>query len=68
MLQQDHSQHLDKDKTMAQQSGVIVPSEPNAKQKAMCDRLSKIDGSRFDEQFARAMVNDHKEDIGEYRK
>jgi putative membrane protein len=68
MLQQDHSQHLDKAKTMAQQSGLAVPSEPNAKQKAMYDRLSRLSGAQFDEQFARAMVKDHKEDIGEYQK
>ena len=67
MLQRDHSQHLDKAKAMAQQSGMPAPSEPNAKQKAMYDRLSKLNGAQFDEQFARAMMKDHKEDINAYR-
>ncbi len=68
MLEQDHSQHLDKAKGMAQQFGASAPSEPNAKQKAMYARLSKLSGNRFDSQFAEAMVNDHKEDISKYRK
>jgi putative membrane protein len=67
MLQQDHSQHLDKAKALAQQSGMVAPSEPDAKQKAMYDRLSKLDGAKFDRQFARAMVSDHNEDIAKYK-
>lgn len=68
MLQQDHSQHLDKAKALAQQSGLVPPSEPDAKQKAMYDRLSKLSDTQFDRQFARAMVSDHKEDIAKYKK
>jgi putative membrane protein len=68
MLQQDHSQHLDKAKALAQQSGMVAPSEPDAKQKSMYDRLSKLDGAKFDREFARAMVSDHKEDIAKYKK
>lgn len=68
MLQQDHSQHLDKAKTLAQQSGMVPPSEPDAMQKAMYDRLSKLSGSQFDRQFAQAMVSDHKEDLTKYKK
>lgn len=68
MLQQDHSQHLDKAKALAQQSGMVPPTQPDAKQKATYDRLSKLSGAQFDRQFARAMVSDHKEDISKYRK
>ncbi len=68
MLRQDHGQHLDKAKGLAQQSGVVPPSEPDAKQKAMYDKLSKLNGAQFDRQFASAMVCDHKEDISNYRK
>ncbi len=68
MLEQDHSQHLQKAKDMAQQTGVTAPSEPNAKQRKMHDRLSKLSGRRFDRQFAQTMVRDHKSDIEKYQK
>jgi putative membrane protein len=68
MLEQDHSQHLQKAKQTAEQMGVTPPSEPNAKQKKMYDHLSSLSGPQFDRQFAQEMVTDHKEDIGKYQK
>jgi putative membrane protein len=68
MLEQDHSQHLQKAKQQAQQIGATPPSEPNAKQKKMYDHLSSLSGRQFDRQFAQDMVNDHKQDIGKYQK
>ena len=68
MLEQDHGQHLQQAQQQAQQMGVTPPSGPNAKQKAMHARLSKEHGARFDKQFAKAMVKDHKQDIAEYKK
>lgn len=68
MLEQDHGQHLQQAKTTAQQLGLTAPNEPNAKQKEMYDRLSKLSGAQFDKRFAQNMVNDHKEDIATYQK
>ena len=34
----------------------------------MYDRLSKLSGGQFDEQFVKAMVTDHKKDIAKYEK
>ena len=68
MLEQDHSQHLQKAKQQAQQIGATPPSEPNAKQKKMYDHLSSLSGRQFDRQFAEDMANDHKQDIGKYQK
>jgi putative membrane protein len=68
MLQQDHGQHLQQAQQQAQQMGVTPPSEPNAKQKAAYDRLSKMSGAQFDKAFAKDMVKDHKEDIAKYQK
>jgi len=68
MLQQDHGQHLTQAQQQAQQMGVTPPTEPNAKQKAMYDRLSKLSGTQFDKAFAKDMVKDHKEDIAKYQK
>jgi putative membrane protein len=68
MLEQDHSQHLQKAKDAAQQMGLTVPTEPNAKQKKMHDEASKLSGAQFDKHFAQEMVSDHKEDIKKYEK
>jgi len=68
MLQQDHGQHLQQAQQMAQRIGVTPPTDPNAKQKAMHDKLSKMSGAQFDKAFAQDMVKDHKEDIAKYQK
>jgi putative membrane protein len=68
MLEQDHSQNLQQAKQTAQQLGLSAPSQPNPKQKAMYDHLSKLSGPQFDRQFARDMVTDHKQDISKFQK
>lgn len=68
MLEQDHSQHLEKAKQTAQQMGFTPPTEPNAKQKKTYDQLSKLSGAQFDRQFAQDMVKDHKEAISTFGK
>ena len=68
MLQTDHGQHLQQAQQMAQQMGVTAPSGPNAKQKKAYDRLSKEKGARFDKEFARMAVMDHKQDIAKYER
>jgi putative membrane protein len=40
----------------------------NATQKSTYDRLSKLSGGQFDNQFVKTMVTDHKKDIAEYEK
>jgi putative membrane protein len=68
MLQTDHGQNLQKAQSLAQQMGVTPPTSPNAKQKAVYNKLSKEHGARFDKQFAQAMVKDHKQDIAKFQK
>jgi len=48
--------------------GVTPPSEPNSKQKAVYERLSKLSGDNFDREFVKAMVEDHKKDIRDFEK
>jgi len=67
-LASDHSAANDKATKVAQQLGVTPPNEPNAKQKATYDKLSKLSGAAFDRAFVREMVTDHKKDIKEYEK
>jgi putative membrane protein len=68
MLEQDHSEHLQKAKETAQQMGLVAPAEPNAKQKRMYDQVSKLSDGQFDKHFADDMVKDHKQDIKKYEK
>ncbi len=68
MLEQDHGQHLQKAKDMAQQMGLTPPTEPNSHQKKMYDQLSSLSGAQFDKKFAQEMVSDHKKDISKYEK
>jgi len=67
-LVSDHTATNDKAMSVAQSMGVSPPSEPNKKQKAVYDRLSKLSGENFDREFAKAMVDDHKNDIREFEK
>ena len=67
MLVTDHSDANQKATAVANQIGVTPPSEPNAKQKAMYDKLSKLSGAAFDREFAKEMVQDHKQDIRKFQ-
>jgi putative membrane protein len=68
MLERDHTDANQKAMTVAKDIGVTPPNQPNAKQKAEHDRMSKLTGTRFDSEFARMMVADHKKDISEFQK
>ena len=67
MLVTDHSDANQKATAVANRIGVTPPSEPNAKQKAMYDKLSKLSGPTFDREFAKEMVQDHKQDISKFQ-
>jgi putative membrane protein len=67
-LQQDHSQNLQQAQQLAQQLGVTAPTQPNAQQKKMYEKLSKLSGPKFDQQFAKDMVADHKKDVAKFQK
>ena len=58
----DHSQALTKVQALAQARGVTLPTELDAKHKAMAAKLEKMSGADFDKAYmANAGVKDHKE-------
>ena len=63
MLEKDHSDANTKATAAANSVGMTPPTEPNKKQKADYDRMSKLSGAQFDKAFATHMVSDHKKDI-----
>ena len=67
-LEQDHSDNLQKAKQLASQDGLTAPTEPNAMQQRMYQKLSSVPANKFDAAFARDMVKDHEKDIRKFRK
>ncbi len=39
----------------------------NAKDKALYDRLSRLSGDAFDKAYMRAMIDDHQQDVSDFR-
>jgi len=64
----DHSKANDELKTLAQSKNVTLPTELDAKHKALHDRLAKLQGAQFDRAYMQAMVQDHKKDVSEFRR
>jgi putative membrane protein len=64
----DHSKANDELKQWASSNNVTLPTELDAKHKALKDRLSKLNGDAFDKAYMRAMVSDHKEDVAKFRR
>jgi predicted outer membrane protein len=57
----DHTKGLNDVQQVAQQKGVTLPTEPDAKHKAMAAKLEKMSGSAFDKAYmSQAGVADHK--------
>ncbi|PLR34665.1 hypothetical protein CYR55_14790 [Chimaeribacter californicus] len=58
---EDHGSALTKVQTVAQQKGVTLPTEPDAKHKTMAAKLEKQSGSAFDKMYMEnAGTKDHK--------
>ena len=68
MLEKDHSDANKKAVDVAKSLGMTPPTEPSKKQKADYDRMSKLSGDKFDREFVKHMVADHKKDIKEFQR
>lgn len=68
MLEEDHSEHLQKAQQIAEKNGLKAPSEPNAMQQRAYQKLSALPAGQFDAAFARDMVRDHEKDVSKFRK
>jgi putative membrane protein len=64
----DHSKANDQLKTLAEQKGVTLPTDLDAKDKAMKDKMSGLSGEQFDKMYMQHMVMDHKKDVAEFKK
>lgn len=64
----DHGKANDELKTLAQNKNITLPSDLDAKHKALKDRLSKLSGEQFDRAYMQAMLKDHRQDVTEFRR
>ena len=64
----DHSKANDKLQQIASSKGVAVPSEMDAASKREYDKLQKLSGPQFDQEYMKSMVSDHQKDVKDFQK
>lgn len=63
----DHSKANDELKSIAQNKNITLPTQPDPKEKAAQERLSKLSGDSFDRAYMQHMLQDHRKDVNEFR-
>jgi putative membrane protein len=63
----DHTKANDQLKQIAQQQGIQVPDQLDAKDAATKARLEKLSGKAFDRAYMHDMVTDHAKDVNEFK-
>jgi putative membrane protein len=64
----DHGKGGEELKTIAQSRGITLPADIEPRDKALKDRLAKLNGKTFDRTYMRNMVADHKTDVAEFKR
>jgi putative membrane protein len=64
----DHGKANDELKQWASQKNVTLPTDLDAKHKALKDRLSKLNGDAFDKAYMHEMLMDHQHDVAAFKK
>src|SRR5215469_12408886 len=68
MIQNDHQQSQEKLQTIAQAHGVTLDQGLTWSQKREQGKLEKLSGADFDQQYAKAMLEDHVNDLNKFQK
>lgn len=63
----DHTKAGDELKTLAQQKNITLPTDLDAKHKAVRDRLTKLSGEGFDRAYMQEMVSGHRQAVMKFR-
>lgn len=66
MMVTDHSKANEDLKSVAAKKGVALPADLDAKHKATAEKLSKLEGEKFDAAYVDEMLSDHKKDVAEF--
>jgi putative membrane protein len=64
----DHSKGNEELKSLAAQKNITLPATLSDKNQKKYDELSAKSGAEFDKAYSKFMVEDHKEDIDEFKK
>lgn len=64
----DHTKANDELKSIAAKDNINLPTGLDAKDMAIVERFSKMNGTEFDRVYPRDMVRDHENDIAEFQK
>jgi putative membrane protein len=67
MMVKDHSKANDKLAALAKSKNINLPNEPNAGDQQTIDKLMKLSGRDFDKAYISDMIDDHKNDIKEFK-
>jgi Predicted outer membrane protein len=68
MLVEDHTKANNDLKDVAAKENITLPTDVSSEQRQNIDRLSKYSGAKFDREFLKDSVTDHREDISEFEK
>jgi putative membrane protein len=63
----DHTKAGDELKSIAERKGIRLPQEIETKDRALFNRLQKLNGAAFDRAYMQAMVSDHVKDVSEFK-
>jgi putative membrane protein len=64
----DHGKAGEQLKSLAAKDNLTLPTELDAKHKAMVDKYSAMSGTAFDRAYMKDMVKDHETDVAEFQK
>jgi putative membrane protein len=64
----DHSKANEQLMQIASGKGMTPPTTLDAKHQAAMQKLSALSGEKFDKEYVKMMVSDHKKDVGEFQK
>jgi len=67
-MEQDHGRANDELKRLAQAKGLSLPSEPSKKDRDSMRRLEQTAADKFDHDYMKHMVEDHKKDVSAFER
>lgn len=68
LLIDDHAKANEELQLLATKKGAVLPAFLDEKHGKMIDDLSRFSGAKFDSEFARAMVDDHHNDVAQFER
>ena len=64
----DHTKANEELTQLASSKGLTLPTAPDSKHQSEMQKLSALSGEKFDREYVKMMVKDHRQDVGEFQK